>query len=187
MIHFNFGTTVIDQVYEELLLANSFIRIAVFQMHNLKLFSLLNMKLKEGVNVEIFTLPLDAINEDVRERVVDQFKSIEKNGAKIYFCRWNIGNPERTTTADDRWYSYHGKFIVTDKSAITLSANFIDENEIDALLLYRFEQEKINEYNQKFNDLVDLFVDKDNGFDGKIHSLVQEIPHLEVNKLFTLP
>ena len=79
---------------------------------------------------------------------------MEKNGAKLYFCKWNVGDPERTSTAVGRWYSFHGKFIVTDKSAIALSANFTQSPEIDGLLIYRDEPEKINEFNEKFDELM---------------------------------
>ncbi|MDD1744662.1 MAG: hypothetical protein LUQ20_02455 [Candidatus Methanoperedens sp.] len=105
---FEFSTNVIDRIISELNHAEEFIRIAVFQIHDPQVFSVLNNKLSEGVRVEIITLPYDSINEDIQVEVTNLFQNIEKNGARLYFCKWNVGDPERTTTAVGRWYSFHG-------------------------------------------------------------------------------
>lgn len=182
---FEFSTNVIERIISELNHAEEFIRIAVFQIHDPQVFSVLNNKLNEGVRVEIITLPYDSINEDIQVEVTNLFQNIEKNGAILYFCKWNVGDPERTTTAVGRWYSFHGKFIVTDKSAISLSANFTQSQELDAVLIFGNESEKINEYNRKFEELLDLFITENSGYNGTIQ---QKMMNLDDNPLlFELP
>lgn len=187
MKYFEFSTNVINRVIEELEDAEEFIRIAVFQLHNKDVFDVLNRKLQDGVDVDIFTLPYDSINKDIQEEVTQQFKELEENGATLYFCRWNIGDPERTTTALGRWYSFHGKFIVTDRSAIALSANFTQQNELDALLIFRNAPEKIAEYGMKFEQLLELFAHDHSGYSGSIRQDIIDAHPPNVSSLFELP
>jgi len=160
---FGFGTDIIDRIISELDDADEFVRIAIFQLHNQDIFAVLNDKLRAGVAVEIFTLPYDSINENTRSEVTRRFQNLERNGATLYFCKWNVGDPERTATAVGRWYSFHGKFIVTDKSAIALSANLIQHQELDALIVFKNETDKIEEYNTRFNELIELFALEESG------------------------
>ncbi len=95
MIKFEFSTNVVSRVIEEFEKAEKFIRIAIFQLHNKNVFEVLNNRLKNGISVEILTLPYDSINADVQEGVIQHFKNLQKNGAILHFCRWNIGDPER--------------------------------------------------------------------------------------------
>ncbi len=187
MVNFDFGMDVVDRVINELNKAEKYIRIAIFQLHNQQVFEALNLKLKSGVEVEIFTLPYDSINEDVQERVINQFKILQARGARLHFCKWNIGDPERTSTAVGRWYSFHGKFIVTDKSAISLSANFIDQSELDAALIFEDEIEKISDYNSKFDELLELFVLQVANSNGTIRKDIIDTNIPNVQTLFELP
>ncbi len=182
---FEFGTNVINRIIDELHDAEEFIRIAVFQIHNQEVFNVLNDKLSDGVRVEILTLPYDSINADIRNEVTNQLQNIERNGARLYFCKWNVGDPERTTTAVGRWYSFHGKFIVTDKSAIALSANFTQTQELDAVLIFKGELNKIEEYNNKFEELVDLFIRENSGYSGTIQQKIMDVDNN--SSLFELP
>jgi hypothetical protein len=184
---FDFSKDVMPKMIEEIGLAEKYIRIAVFQMHNSALFSVLRQKLQQGLSVEIFTLPYDSINDDVRQEVESKFLALETDGAKIYLDRWNVGAPERTTTAVDRWYSFHGKFIVTDRSAAALSANFIQNQELDALIIFRDDKEKIREFNEKFDKLRDLFITKDNDYDGRIRRVISEATNGKIDEIFELP
>lgn len=184
---FEFSTKVIDKIVDELQDAGSYIRIAIFQLHNQKVFSVLNDKLKEGVKVEIFTLPYDSINEDIQDEVTDLFKHLEENGAILYFCKWNVGDPERTTTAVGRWYSFHGKFIVTDKSAIALSANFTQDEELDALIIFKNETDKIEEYNTKFDELISLYIKEESGYNGTIRQKIIDTNLPDILSVFGLP
>lgn len=82
---FDFNNQVVEKILEEIKKANEYIRIAVFQIHDAKVFNLLNQKIQEGVRVEIFTLPLDSIHPDVRDRVTEQFNILMNNGGRVHF------------------------------------------------------------------------------------------------------
>ncbi len=187
MKYFKFSMDVIPCVIRELTEAEKYIRIAIFQLHHQDVFDLLKEKCKQGVKVEILTLPYDSINEDIQRRVTDQFNELENLGAIIHFCKWNVGNPERTTTAVGRWYSFHGKFIVTDTASISLSANFTDHCELDAALIFKEDKEKEINFNQKFDELLDLFVRPCGEYSGKIRLHVENSGYLNPQSLFQLP
>ena len=184
---FDFSTEVIPMIIEEIGLSEKYVRIAMFQIHHEDVFNVLSDKIKQGLRVEIFTLPYDSINKDIRQQVESRFRELEKAGATIYFDKWNVGDPGRTTTAVGRWYSFHGKFIVTDKSAIALSANFTQSQELDAVLIFRDDREKIEEFNKKFNELLMFFVSKDNDSDGQIRSKITKVAGEDSAKIFKLP
>jgi phosphatidylserine/phosphatidylglycerophosphate/cardiolipin synthase-like enzyme len=185
---FDFSTEVIPTITEEIQQAEKYVRIAMFQIHHKDIFRVLNDKLDQGLEVEIFTLPYDSINEDIRQQVESRFRKLEKKGAKIFFDKWNVGDPSRTTTAVGRWYSFHGKFLVTEKSAIGLSANFTQSQELDAVLIFRGDQRKIKEFNEKFDELLTMFFIKDNGFNGKVRRKITEVVvGEESGRIFELP
>ena len=171
MIRFEYSTKIVDNVLCELERAKKYIRIAMFQIHRNDVFDLLESKLKEGVKIEVFTLPHESVKPKIFESVKKNFEKIEKLGAKTYFCWWNVGSPLRTSTNvyQDSWFSFHGKFVVTEKSAITLSANFLDEDELDALLIFEKNDKQIQLYNKKFDWLIENFSDPSN----KIRTLIE--------------
>lgn len=184
---FDFGMDVVSTVVREMRLAEKYIRIAIFQLHNEDVFRTLEDKRKQGLKIEIITLPYDSINEDIRPEVEPRFRELENCGALIRFNKWNVGDPSRTTTAVGRWYSFHGKFIVTDKSAVALSANFTQEPELDAAIIFRGSEHKIKEFNEKFEHLLDLFVNKDDGFDGSVHEKITSVVGAVGHDIFELP
>ena len=183
---FEFSNKAIEKIRNELEKAEKYIRIAVFQLHREEIFQILKLKLNEGVDVEIFTLPYDSIFKDV-EKIKDNFKELEKLGAILHFCKWNLGDPERTSTAVGQWYSFHGKFIVTDKSAIAMSANFTKKNEIDAVLILEKEGKMEIEFNKKFDELLDLFIIKNAGYDGSIRKKIISNADEKIIEIFNLP
>jgi phosphatidylserine/phosphatidylglycerophosphate/cardiolipin synthase-like enzyme len=184
---FEFSANIINKIIDEIKDANEFIRIAIFRLHNQGVFDVLNDKLGVGVEVEIFTLPYDSINENIRAEVTELFQNLEINGATLHFCKWNVGDPERTATAVGGWYSFHGKFIVTDKSAIALSANFTQDQELDALIIFKNEMDKIEEYNTKFNKLIELFILESSGYEGIIRQRITDTDLPEISSVFELP
>jgi hypothetical protein len=187
MKYFDFSTQVTDKVVSEIKVAREYIRIAVFQLHNPAVFDALQEKLAKRVKVEILTLPYDSINPDVKDRVTKAFESLKNNGAKINFCKWNIGDPANTKTAVARWYSFHGKFIVTDKSAITLSANFTDNAELDAIFVSDDEKLRKN-YNAQFERLIEYFVKPYGQYEGMIHNMIEKTAKPEqIKEIFSLP
>ncbi len=184
---FEFSKNVVESVIRELTAAKEYIRVAIFQLHNQEVFEVLTHRLRNGVKVEVFTLPYDSVNEDVQEEVTELFRNLEGNGARLYFCKWNVGDPERTSTAVGRWYSFHGKFIVTERAAIALSANFTQTPELDGCLIFRNEIAKVREYNAKFDELLSLFVTPDSGHDGIIYRRIVETKLPRVSSVFELP
>jgi len=184
---FDFSTDVVSLIIDEMASAEKYVRIAMFQIHREDVFNTLLKLLANGIKIEIFTLPYDSINKDVKQQVVSRFEELANKGAIIHFDKWNVGDPKDTKTAFGRWYSFHGKFIVTDKSAIALSANFTHGEELDAALFFRGDAERIAEFNQKFSDLLQLFVVTDNHYDGSIRRRVLDIVPSEGERLFELP
>jgi len=186
-ITFDFSTNVIPLIIREIDSAEKYVRIAIFQLHNENVISALDKKLKRGVKIEILTLPYDSINREIRPKIEPELKKLEKNGATIYFDRWNIGDPSRTTTAVGRWYSFHGKFVVTDKSAIALSANLTQDQELDAVIIFGNDITKIKEFNQQFDRLIELFVTRNDSSDGTIKEKIVEVTKAESQAIFELP
>lgn len=184
---FDFSTDVIPLIIKEMASAEKYVRIAMFQIHLEDVFNTLSKLLANKVKVEILTLPYDSINDDVKSQTVRRFNELANNGAIIHFDKWNVGDPRETRTAFGRWYSFHGKFIVTEKSAIVLSANFTHANELDVALIFRENKVRIDEFNQKFDELLNLFVSKENEFDGSIRRRVLEAAPTIGDNLFQLP
>ena len=183
MAVFKFDKTAISEILLEIRRARKFIKIAIFQLHNQKIFEELFKKCSEFVKVHIITLPYDSVKEDIRERVESSFRRLIDAGAKVDFIKWNVGDPERTTTAIGRWYSFHGKFIVTDKSAVALSANLIDKNELDAIIKFE-DKDTISTFLSQFDYLIDVFV-KDRG--QNLRKLVDKEIGRKDQDLFNLP
>lgn len=184
---FDFSTDVVPLINKEMSSAEKYVRIAMFQIHREDVFKTLTDLLSKKVRVDVLTLPYDSINADVRPQVENRFRELARNGATIYFDKWNVGDPRETRTAFGRWYSFHGKFIVTEKSAIALSANFTHEEELDAALVFRGVESKIREFNTKFETLLRLFVTKVNHFDGQIRKKVLQAAPVKGERLFDLP
>jgi len=184
---FEFSDTVVSKVLEELEKAEEFIKIAVFQIHLESLFDLLERKVNQGLEIDIFTLPYDSINESVNEDVTCRLERLSNMGVNLHFCKWNVGDPERTSTAIGRWYSFHGKFIVTDKSAIVISANFTRSNELDAAIIINDEQSFIDNFMERFNELLDLFVIEQDGYEGEIRNKIINVGISNIESVFELP
>jgi phosphatidylserine/phosphatidylglycerophosphate/cardiolipin synthase-like enzyme len=184
---FDFSIDVVSLIIKEMASAKKYVRIAMFQIHREDVFKTLMDLLANGVRVEVLTLPYDSINDDVRPQVESRFRELAQSGATIYFDKWNVGDPRETRTAFGRWYSFHGKFIVTDKSAIALSANFTHGEELDAAVIFRGAESKIQEFNKKFEALLQLFVTKENHFDGQIRKRVLDLVPINGERLFDLP
>jgi len=184
---FEFSNNVIDKVLKEIESAEVFIKIAVFQIHLDRLFDLLEQKADAGLEIDILTLPYDSINDPVRDDVSSRLNHLSDVGVNLHFCKWNVGDPERTTTAIGRWYSFHGKFIVTDKSAIALSANFTRDNELDASIIIKNEHILIDNFVSKFNELLELFVTEHEGYEGTIRSKITNSDLNNIDAVFDLP
>jgi phosphatidylserine/phosphatidylglycerophosphate/cardiolipin synthase-like enzyme len=177
---FEFGTNIIDKVISEIKKAKAYIKIVVFQIHNEKIINHLIEKVKEGVSVEIITLPYESIQENVRVQVTKKLKELEKAGAKISLCNWNLGDTSHTKTVPGPWHNLHSKFMVTDKSAIVLSANLISNEDIDAILT-NSDEDQIKEFNKKFEEI------KRDYMEDKILEKIKANSTKEVYKEITTP
>lgn len=177
---FVFGTDVIDRVAKEIENTKKAVRMAIFQIHSEQIYNALNTALRNGAKVDVITLPKDSIKQKIRTTISERIDSIVKSGANVYYSLWGIGDPTETRMAEGRWYSYHGKFIVTDSSAIALSANFTSESELDVMLRYT-DKTKISEFNGKFDKLYSLFVE------GKIRDLIMSSKYKKKADLFEAP
>ena len=185
-VEFEFSLNVTETVLEELDRAEVFIKIAMFQIHRSEIFEVLKKKLMQGVKIEIITLPYDSIKEKIRKDVQERFEDLKRDGATIYFCRWNIGDPSRTTTAVGRWYSFHGKMIITDKCSIALTANFTEEKELDAAIIFRDNITKKVEFIKAFDFLLDMFVIPEGENIGTIKNKIRKITGPD-ERFFELP
>nr|AIF10638.1 hypothetical protein [uncultured marine thaumarchaeote KM3_46_G12] len=67
MVYFEYSTSVVNKVIDELQKAKKYIRIAMFQIHRNDVFELLEKKLKEGVKIEVFTLPPETVKEKIEK------------------------------------------------------------------------------------------------------------------------
>jgi phosphatidylserine/phosphatidylglycerophosphate/cardiolipin synthase-like enzyme len=182
---FEFSSNVTESILYELERAEVFIKIAMFQIHRSEIFEVLKKKLIQGVKIEMITLPYDSIKKKIRKDVQERFEDLRNHGAVIYFCRWNIGDPSRTTTAVGRWYSFHGKMIVTDKCSIALTANFTEEKELDAAIFFR-DNEKKEEFLKVFDFLLNLFIIPEGENTGTIKNKIRKITGSN-ERLFELP
>ncbi len=187
MTRFDFSNSIINQVAQQIDEADSYVKIAIFQLHNTQIINKLIDKVRNRVSVEVLTLPYDSINDDVRQQVTERLEELRRVGANLHFCKWNVGDPERTTTAVGRWYSFHGKFMVTDKSAISLSANLTNNPELDAILVFNNQANKIEEFNNKFEELKNLFIIPNNGYDGAIRQKILDTSNPRVSEVFQVP
>ena len=81
--------------------------------------------MKQGVRVEIITLPYDSLNSDVRIKVTALFENLISGlRTDSISVSGMLATPKEHPLQPGRWYSFHGKFIVTDKAAISLSGKF---------------------------------------------------------------
>lgn len=167
---FERGLGYIDKVLSE---AEEYIRIVEFQFSNRLYLQRLLQKAEEGVSISIITLPIDSIrasnkdSEKKRNEIQEYYNNLQsKEKGKIYECLWEVGDPSLTTTSEsgtlaegggEKWYSLHGKFIVTDKHALITSANLIEKQEYDVYLLYK-EEEVIELLNSKFEKILTMFI-----------------------------
>ncbi|MHA1821182.1 MAG: phospholipase D-like domain-containing protein [Promethearchaeota archaeon] len=182
-IEFYFDSKTLNIIFDILRNTRRFIKIAIFQIHNKEFFNIINKLLQKGISVEIFTLPYDSIHENI-EQVKGYFEEIINNGAQVYFCGWNIGDPERTSTATNIWYSFHGKFLVTDSIAAIFSTNLTNKDELNVLLKFYNDQKYINLFVKKFDELKALFISPGT---ANIKNKIKSIHYSEDDEIFKLP
>jgi phosphatidylserine/phosphatidylglycerophosphate/cardiolipin synthase-like enzyme len=160
--------------------ANEFISVVSFQFSDGSFIrDLLWDKLRK-VDLSIITLPTDSYKDTTQRNKIDKlYRDLEENGAKVYRCMWEVGDPSLTATSlsgeqleggGNKWYSMHGKFIVTEKSALVMSSNFTEAEEMEVYLTIS-DSRVIKRFREKFDQLKALFIDE-NKYPGKIYDLV---------------
>lgn len=146
--------------------ASEFINIVSFQFTSEEIAKLLIDKAKKGIKIRIISLPEDSYaNVADRQKISDLYNMLTKNGIEINRCFWEVGVPELTETSlsgeqteggGNKWYSLHGKFVVTDRKALAVSTNFTAEEQLEVYLYYE-DKNIIKDFQIKFNMIKDLF------------------------------
>lgn len=193
MKEFRFATDkkIIREVIEK---AEKFLYIVAFQFTAESFIRDILLEKSRNVELSIITLPSDSYKATVERSKIDKlYQDLEKNGARIHQCIWEVGDPSLTATSQsgkqaegggDKWYSMHGKFIVTDKSALITSSNFTDTEEIEVYLLSS-ESRAIKQFMEKFNQLEALFVEENvSNYPGNVFSLLDEETKNQIKETF---
>ena len=173
-------------IYEVIGSANKFIKIVAFQLTSQSIINLLLKKAKENVNIEIITLPEDSFADvKARTRIREMYQTLKKNNIRLYICDWEVGEPKQTQTSQSgdisegggtKWYSLHGKFIVTEKNALIMSSNLTDEP-LWEVYLVTSDEEHISLFISKFNYLKELFI---------LKSSPIPVPHARIIEVISL-
>jgi len=187
---FSSNKEIIKKVITE---ADKFILIVSFQFTADSFIRNLLLDKSRKVNLSIITLPSDSYRDTTERNKIDKlYQDLEKNGAKVYRCAWEVGDPSLTATSlsgeqleggGNKWYSMHGKFIVTEKNALIMSSNFTDVEEIEVYLTIS-DSVVIEQFKEKFNQLKTLFIDKNNKYAGGIFNLVDNETKNYIKELF---
>lgn len=150
--------------------ASKFIDIVSFQFTSREIVHLLIAKAKEGVAIRVISLPEDSYGEVTRREQIEKlYNSLIQEGIELNRCIWEVGVPELTETSlsgeqteggGNKWYSLHGKFVVTDREAIATSLNFTDKVQLEVYLSYD-DKKTIETFREKFDSLKALFCSED--------------------------
>ncbi len=172
--------------------ASKFIDIVSFQFTSQEIINLLIAKAKEGVSIRIISLPEDSYGEVTQRKQIEQlYNSLIREGIELNRCIWEVGVPELTETSlsgvqteggGNKWYSLHGKFVVTDREAIATSLNFTDEAQLEVYLSYD-NIKTIETFRKKFDFLKTQFCFEDLASSLLYSRLPQELQQ-EIKKLF---
>ncbi|MBA7527241.1 Cardiolipin synthase [subsurface metagenome] len=173
--------------------ATKFINIVSFQFTSEKIIKLLIDKAHKGIEVRVITLPEDSYRDVTkRQQVSDFYKELSDSGIELNLCMWEVGVPELTETSlsgkqteggGNKWYSLHGKFVVTDKVALVLSTNFTDEEQLEAYLCYE-DSEIIKSFRAKFNKINELFCFKQEALPGSLYNQLPPPVQKELESLY---
>jgi len=170
--------------------AEEFIKIIAFQFTSREFVDLLIEKSKLGLIIELITLPVDSYSkEEERSKIKNLFNELLDNNIKIYFCDWEVGDPSLTTTSmsgrineggGNKWYSLHGKLLITEQAAILMSFNFIDRNLFESFLIT--EGKNIAKFLELFDKCKNLFISptKIKNINGKIIDKINENEKREI-------
>lgn len=172
--------------------ASKFIDIVSFQFTSQEIVNLLIGKAKEGVSIRIISLPEDSYGEITERNQIERlYDSLIQQGIEFNRCIWEVGVPELTETSlsgeqteggGNKWYSLHGKFVVTEREAIATSLNFTDDAQLEVYLSYD-DKKTIETFRAKFDFLKEQFCSKDLP-PGMLYSKLPQELQREIKKLF---
>lgn len=172
--------------------ASEFIDILSFQFTSREIVSLLIAKAQEGVSIRIISLPEDSYREITQRKEIEQlYDSLIQKGIEFNRCIWEVGVPELTETSlsgeqteggGNKWYSLHGKFVVTEREAIATSLNFTDDAQLEVYLSYD-DVKTVETFSAKFDFLKAQFCSKDLP-PGLLYSKLPQELQQEAGKLF---
>lgn len=113
--------------------AEQHIHLTSYVFYDEKVAELLIDKRKKSVSVEIVTTPSAAAKSSkLKERASNLQRRLQASGIDVIACDWEVGQPQRTvsTFAGGRsptWFAMHGKYVVTDKHAVIMSADLTED------------------------------------------------------------
>lgn len=157
-----------DPIYKTINNAKEFIKMVAFQLTSEKIIELLKKRANEGIKIEIITLPTDSFKKVEERQIIETYyDELRKNNINLEICDWEVGDPSLTDTSQSgrlaegggqKWYSLHGKFIITDHNALILSANLIDADLWDVYLSIYDKKMKLYIENG-LNRIKELFIE----------------------------
>jgi hypothetical protein len=148
--------------------AQEYLKIVSFQLTSIRVVKALEQACQRGVKVSVITLPPDSYagDRDIVERLFERLRSA---GVDLSLCIWEVGEPRLTTTSlsgereggmGQKWYSLHGKFLVSECNAQISSSNCTDENRLECYLEL-YDASSIAEFDSKFLYMKEKFVGPD--------------------------
>ncbi|MBE0432248.1 hypothetical protein IBX73_02140, partial [candidate division WOR-3 bacterium] len=175
--------------------ASKFIDIVSFQFTSEEIIRLLIDKSNKGIKVRVVTLPEDSYGDIAKRQTISNlYKELSNRGIELNLCLWEVGVPELTETSmsgeqteggGNKWYSLHGKFVVTDKKALAVSTNFTDDNQLEVYL--RYEDPKIIEsFRSKFNQINELFCSGQKPLPGSLYDQLPAPIQKELGSLYKI-
>ena len=148
--------------------AQKSLKLVSFQLTSSHVVKALEEACRRGVKVSVITLPPDSYAGD-SAKIEALFKRLQSAGAEVSLCIWEVGEPRLTTTSlsgkkeggmGQKWYSLHGKFLVSERNAQISSSNCTDEDLLECYLEL-YDESSIAEFESKFSYVKKMFVDLD--------------------------
>jgi hypothetical protein len=183
-----------ELIYKTLNEAEKFIKIVVFQLTSKSIVDLLIKKSDERLDIEVITLPEDSYAKvEDRDKIRMLYDSMISKGIELNLCDWEVGDPSLTDTSlsgemaeggGSKWYSLHGKFIITDKCSLISSSNLSDDNLWE---VYLFPDKSYNKnFQDKYNELKSLFLNKTTiaGMTGRLYNEITPEMQNNVSQLW---
>jgi len=146
--------------------AEKHLKIVTFRFFSDDFARMLTKKVKEGVEIEIITTPVDNIgDEKLRGKAENMYRQLQGSGVKLLACPWEVGEPRLTPTSlsgrltsgiGEKWYSLHLQLFINEKQALLTSQNLVPEENLEIYYLSS-DPHFLKETSNKFEKIQDLF------------------------------